>query len=320
MASDRFVTRHQRLDDRFIDGHFHGWMVENPGVEFSLDRMHQGVVKVWGCVLELVQGSLQIGPDGLGRHPRHRADGDEGRAQIGVTTHRPQIIAFAPPADDRADFQPGQSRHIPRLMGQRGVINRVDRLEHLEDGIHAVDILSGRMLTHDVEREIRHARMLGDHVMGAVGFGDDRDIGLVALVEEVSGAQAALQLGDDARDDEVTRQSDPRFSDGFSGVNHRRQAAFHVPAARPIELVALDPGLEGVARPARGQGVDVQMSVEHEASASPRTLQGRHRLEPSPLHFLQLHLVPPSGKIACEPAGDGGLLADEAGNANERFA
>ena len=58
-----------------------------------------------------------------------------------------------------------------------------------------MDIGTGWMSPLNVEREIGHASVLGNDVVGAVRFGDDGDIGLVPVVDEVFGAQAALQLG-----------------------------------------------------------------------------------------------------------------------------
>ena len=76
-------------------------------------------------------------------------------------------------------------------MSESGVVNRIDGREHLEDRVYAVDIISGGMSALDVEWKISHACVLRDDVVGAIGFGDDYAIGLVALVEEIPGAQAA---------------------------------------------------------------------------------------------------------------------------------
>ena len=62
------------------------------------------------------------------------------------------------------------------------------------------------------------------------------------------------------------------------------------------------------------------MAVEHEASSATGALQGRHRLEPSRLNFLQLYLISSRRQVARDPAGDGGLFPDEAGDTNESLA
>src|SRR5918996_1601690 len=61
------------------------------------------------------------------------------------------------------------------------------------------------------------------------------------------------------------------------------------------------------------------MAVEHETSPATRPFQDSDRLEPSRLHFLQLHLVSASRQVAGDPASYRGLFTDEAGDANERL-
>jgi hypothetical protein len=128
---------------------------------------------------------------------------------------------------------------------------------------------------------------------------------------------AALSLSGDAGDHQVAVEGDPGPPDGLGHRDHRRHAALHVLDAVAVEAVALDARPPRVPRAAEHERVDVEVAVEHQAPAAPRSAERGDRLEPPRLHLLEVHVVPALLEVRRQEASDQRLVGGEARNPDE---
>jgi len=101
---------------------------------------------------------------------------------------------------------------------------------------------------------------------------------------------------------------------GDDGHDHGRIAPLHVVDSRPVEAVVLDGRGPGIAHPAAGDRVDVEVSVEHQARPAADAGQPGDRLEPIGVDLLEPGLQPLRLEKAVEELGHrrlvGGVARD----------
>jgi hypothetical protein len=83
------------------------------------------------------------------------------------------------------------------------------------------------------------------------------------------------------------------------------------------ELAVGDPRIEGVARPAGGERIDVDVSVEHDGRPAARAAEPRDGLLPPGFDLLQRHLEPLPGEVVRQPLRAPRLLGGEGGDADQ---
>ena len=86
-------------------------------------------------------------------------------------------------------------------------------------------------------------------------------------------------------------------------------------AVQTIPFYARRPG---IAFPAQGQGIDVDVAIQHQAHPAPSPFEGGDGLEAAGLDLLQVHPIAPWVEEIRQKAGHRGLLGFKAGNADER--
>jgi len=97
---------------------------------------------------------------------------------------------------------------------------------------------------------------------------------------------------------------------GDDGHDHGRIAPLHVVDSRPVEAVVLDGRDPGVAHPAAGDRVDVEVSVEHQARPAADAGQPGDRLEPIGVDLLEPGLQPLRLEKLCQRRLVGGVARD----------
>ena len=176
-----------------------------------------------------------------------------------------QVVVAPASADNRAHVDAGKAGEVGAgFVGEVHVADGGDGLAHVGDGVDglllAADVAG---VSEYVDGHFQDAGVDGDHVFGAEGFGDDGHVGEGAVLDEVGGADTALKLADDAGEDKVAFQFRAGESYGLSGGNHGGDAGLHVADASAKDAVSFNGRSPGVAFPAHGEGVHVDMAVEH---------------------------------------------------------
>ena len=177
------------------------------------------------------------------------------------------------------------------------------------------EIWADRPIT--VNRELGHPGVLGQDVLGPIRLGHDRRVRPHAGAEEVDGADPALELPHDARDQHVAAERDASAPGGHRGHDHRRHARLHVEDPGSVEAVALDGGRPGIANPPSRDRVDVEVAVEHQASPVPGAGKPSEGLEATGVDLLELGLEPLAPEEAVEEPRDRCLVRRVAGDADQ---
>src|SRR5262249_48530467 len=116
---------------------------------------------------------------------------------------------------------------------------------------------------------------------------------------------AALRLPSDTGHDQVAAEGEPGAPDRFGRHDHRCYAALHVLDAMAVEPPTLHAGRPRVARATEHQGIDVEVPVEHEAPAAPRSAERGDGLKSPRFHLLKLHVVPRISKYPARKRATG---------------
>src|SRR5262249_26904697 len=128
---------------------------------------------------------------------------------------------------------------------------------------------------------------------------------------------AALRLPSDTGHDQVAAEGEPGAPDRFGRHDHRCYAALHVLDAMAVEPPTLHAGRPRIARATEHQGIDVEVAVEHEAPAAPRSAERGDGLKPPRFHLLKLHVVATSLEVSGQEAGDRRLVGTKARDPDE---
>ncbi len=227
------------------------------------------------------------------------------------------------------------AHHPARRPGQVWVsgleLHPVDSVQdppHLPKGVHrllhAADVLAA---PYDVDCEVVDPYALGEDVLDAVGLGHYCHVRADALLEHVDGPDAALKLPYDRGEDKVSPQPGAGPLDGEGGHEHRRDPRLHVVDPGAPEPVPLHPRLEGVPLPTLGDGVYVQVAVEHHAPACAVPLEAGYDLPPPRLYLLDFYLfesvllVPVDHEVYCRPLplGQAGASYQVRGQVDDLF-
>ncbi len=168
-----------------------------------------------------------------------------------------------------------------------------------------------------VDGEVDDAAVHRHEVADPERLGKHRAVHPPAALDQIVRSLAALCLPGDAGDHQVAAEGDPGPPDGLGRRDHRRHAALHVLDAMAVEPVALDARRPRVTRAAEHERVDVEVAVEHQTPAAPRSAERGDRLEAPGLHLLEVHVVAALLEVCRQEASDRRLVGGEAWDPDE---
>ncbi len=271
--------------------------------------------------LQLVEVATKLGDDGVRSHAGSEPDIDVNRAEVRNVVRSAELDIPAPAAENAPHIDERKCGKLRIVWpGELHVLDHFDDLGHLDDRVDAFffDRDVGRSAEH-VNGELHDACVLRANEAGAGRLAHDREIGAKTGLQEMDGARSALELTDDARDDDIAAQGDAHALECDGRHHHGCQPAFHVSEAGAPQHVALHGGCPRIRAHTARNRVDVDVTIEHEALAAATPRQPRNRLKAARIDLLELGLETLATKEVVQEASARRFLGREARNPCELF-